>query len=419
MKHLPIIVLFFFILMCSVGCMREPELHLYEPQDLQLKIPAPKIELTILWDYKWDINVDVNATYQYIYDWEAEWIYGWDEHDDSIFGEMGYTDPTVFNVRRYFSGDVCFGPHISTYPTVTIYGKTYEEKFDWGFWDLLVWNEPQVQVEGQAIRFDETDPENIIAYTSASRYRSRFHAPIYNYAFNAPEPLVTVYDQGFEINRNLDGFDYDAERDIWVREIPLELQPVTYIYLVQIILRHNNGRISSKDGECSLSGMARTTCLQTKRAGNEAISVYYKFNRKNNILYTPNPLEPEKTELVDVIGGRLMTFGICGLLPSEIDDTINKMDSIQIRELSGNSKKLNGLIKDPNKHYIDFNVTFNNGMDSTIIIDVTDPVRLHYKGGVITHVIDMDTVKIPKHPNGSGFNAVVADPDSVKYELEM
>ena len=416
MKYLPIIVVSFFVLLIS--CMREPELHLYEPQTVEIKTPAPKIELKVLWDYKWDVNVNVNAHYQYRYDWEAEWVYGWDDEDRENWGELGYTDPTVFNVRRYFSGDVAFGKHIGIYPTVTIYGNTYEDKFEWGFWDLLVWNEPQVTVEGQAIRFDESDPEHITAETSTSMYRSRYYAPRYTYAFNAPEPLVTVYDQGFEVNRDLRGFTYDAERDIYVREIPLELLPVTYIYLVQVVLIHNNGRIKELNGEASLSGMARTTCLQTRRAGDDAISVYYKIRKKHNVPYVP--IGKTETEMVDVIGGRLMSFGMCGVLPYEIDETINNMDDNEIRELSGNSKKLNGLIKDPNKHYIDFNVTFNNGKDSTIVKEVTDQVRMHYKGGVITVELDMDTVPIPKRAGGSGFQAVVKDFEEVPaYEIDF
>jgi hypothetical protein len=124
--------------------------------------------------------------------------------------------------------------------------------------------------------------------------------------------------------------------------------------------------------------------------------------------------------MVDVIGGRLMSFGMCGVLPYEIDETINNMDDNEIRELSGNSKKLNGLIKDPNKHYIDFNVTFNNGKDSTIVKEVTDQMRMHYKGGVITVELDMDTVPIPKRAGGSGFQAVVKDFEEVPaYEIDF
>jgi hypothetical protein len=58
-------------------------------------------------------------------------------------------------------------------------------------------------------------------------------------------------------------------------------------------------------------------------------------------------------------------------------------------------------------------------MDSTMVFDVTDQVRKHYKGGVITVELDVDTVPIPTRPGGSGFNAVVVDPDSVTYEFGL
>jgi hypothetical protein len=32
-------------------------------------------------------------------------MYGWDEADQSLFGEIGYHEPTCFEVRRYFTGD--------------------------------------------------------------------------------------------------------------------------------------------------------------------------------------------------------------------------------------------------------------------------------------------------------------------------
>jgi hypothetical protein len=65
-------------------------------------------------------------------------------------------------------------------------------------------------------------------------------------------------------------------------------------------------------------------------------------------------------------------------------------------------------------------VTFNNGKDSTIVKEVTDQVRMHYKGGVITVELDMDTVPIPKRAGGSGFQAVVKDFEEVPpYEIDF
>ena len=52
-----------FVLMSTVGCMREPELHLYEPQTVEINIPLVRISLKVFWDYKWDVDVNVEYSY--------------------------------------------------------------------------------------------------------------------------------------------------------------------------------------------------------------------------------------------------------------------------------------------------------------------------------------------------------------------
>lgn len=75
---------------------------------------------------------------------------------------------------------------------------------------------------------------------------------------------------------------------------------------------------------------------------------------------------------------------------------------------------------DGQRHYMDVNMQFNNGIDSTFVFDVTDQVRKRYKGGVLTVELDADTIKIPRRKGGSGFDAVVKDfEDGGTHEFEM
>jgi hypothetical protein len=172
----------------------------------------------------------------------------------------------------------------------------------------------------------------------------------------------------------------------------MELNPITYIYLTQVILHHNNGRIAAIDGSANLSGMARTTNLNTGTAGNDAIAVSYGVRLKNDC--------QKGSETVDIVGGRLMTFGICGLRANGV----TRADEVS----------------DPHRHYMDMTMQFNNGMDSTFVFDVTRQVRQRYKGGVITVELDLDTVPIPTRRGGSGFDAVVLDyEDGGTHEFEM
>ena len=161
----------------------------------------------------------------------------------------------------------------------------------------------------------------------------------------------------------------------------MQLEPITYIYLPQVILHHNNGRINNVPGNANLSGLARSTDLNTGVAGTDAIAVSFYMRLKEN--------RKKDGETVDIVGGRLMTFGICGQNGNRVSRAEDSHDS--------------------EHHYLDVQMQFYNGMDSTFVFDVTDQVRKRYKGGVITVELDMDTVPVPKRSGGSGFNAVVKD----------
>ena len=247
----------------------------------------------------------------------------------------------------------------------------------------------------QSLNFDEKSSydEDILAYTNTTMYSSRYYAPRYQNSFYEPEQLFSACEKGVEINKNLDGFEYDEENDIWIRKLNMYLEPLTYIYLPQIILHNNRGRINGVQGIANLSGMARFTRLNSGIAGTDAIAVNFNVRLKNDKDFKAG-------EKVDIAGGRIMTFGICGLNANRVSHVDNKLDS--------------------ERHYLDLNMTFNNGMDSTFVFDVTDQVRKRYKGGVITIELDMDTVPIPRRKGGSGFNAVVKDyEEGGTWEIEM
>ena len=371
------------VVLLTISCKREPELYLYDAADADFKLPIIDLQLDVYWDYTLIYGID--------YDWKAEWYYGWDDIDRQLFGELGYEMPSVFNIRRYYTNSQPYAPHDQV-SSDKINGTTFHGRYQWGFWDILVWNDISTIDGVQSLIFDEqTSLDYVTAYTNQTMRSTRYSAPLFTRSFWAPEPLFAAYDQAIEINPNLDGFEYDAVRGVYVKKLNMELRPLTYIYLTQVILHHNNGRITASEGTSNLSGMARSVTLNNGQAGNDAITVYYETLLKKNC-----DMEGEN---VDIIGGRLLTFGICGLRPN----AIRRADEI----------------KDANRHYMDVTVQFNNGMDSTIVFDVTNQVRKHYKGGVITVELDVDTVPIPQRSGGSGFDAVVEDFEEKTYEFDM
>ena len=387
----------FFIFILS-SCYREPYLHLYRGADTDFDIPIVDLELEAVWDYEIGYNIT--------YDWKAEWSYGWDLSDIEIFGEIGYTEPKVFNLRRYYTQDIPLAPHTQVLSSV-LYEPHFQGSFEWGYWDLLIWNEVYTLDGVQSLHFDETTSlDSVTAYTNPSMHTSRYNAPRHTNSFYAPEALFSGYDRGIEIDKDLEGFTYDEERGIYIKKLNMVLEPVTYIYLMQVILHNNKGRVTAVDGNSNLSGMARTTSLNTGIAGDDPITIYFNNRLKKDVPLVPyNPDDPyapvdPSVERADIVGGRLLTFGLCNQAANRIKN---------VSELT-----------DKYKHYMVVTMQFNNGMDSTFVFDVTKLVREHYKGGVITVELDMDTVPIPKRSGGSGFNAVVKDvEDGGTWEFEM
>ena len=366
-----------------VCCIREPELHLFDGGDIEIELPLVELELDAYWDYE--------MSYGITYDWRAEWYYGWDAIDQELFGSLGYTEPSVFHLRRYFTGSTPLANHTSVVAN-TITGNSFYGKYSWGFWDILVWNDVNTIDGVQSLNFDEqTSLDYVLAYTNQTMVASRYEAPKYTRAFYEPEPLFSAYHQGIEIDRNLTGFEYDSVRNVYVKKLDMLLEPITYIYLTQVILHHNRGKIVGIDGSGMLSGFARSTVVNTGISGEDIITVYFNTRFKKNCDMDGEP--------VDIAGGRLLTFGISG-------QNANRIKHIED-------------VKDKANHYLDITMQFNNGMDSTFVFDVSDQVRKHWKGGVITVELDMDTVSVPSRSGGSAFDAVVKDFEEETHEFPL
>jgi len=377
-----IVLAVFSLLVC---CIREPELHLFDGGEIDITLPVVEINLDTYWDY------DVETTYKVDHNWRDEWYYGWDSEDEHLFGAIGYTEPHTFLLRRYFTGNEPYTGH-STVQAHTINGNYFRTNFNWGFWDILVWNDIITPDGVQSLNFDEqTSLDYVTAFTNQTMTPTRYNAPQYTHSFYQPEELFSAYEQGIDINRELRGFDYDPDKNIYIKRVDMTLEPVTYIYLTQVILHNNRNRVTGTDGQGNLSGFGRTTVLNSGIAGPDVITVFY------NNRFKPNCMKGE--EYVDIIGGRLLTFGIVG----------QNVNRIQRRE----------DVRDSIPHYLDVSMLFNNGMDSTFVFDVSEQVRSHWRGGVITVELDMDTVRIPTRRGGSAFDAIVKDFEEETHEFEM
>lgn len=367
------------------SCERQPPLHLHDESDsIIVEFPIIDLDLKTYWDYEF--------LYGIVYDWKSEWYYGWDEEDERIFGPIGYTEPDVFNVRRYFTAETPYAPHTNV-KAHQVKGNSLRTSYEWGFWDILVWNDIMTPDGIQSLVIDENESlDYVTARTNETMKTAAYDAPIRKRSYYQPEELFSAYEQGIDINKDMRGFEYDPERNVWVRTLNMTLMPVTYIYLTQVILHHNNGKITGVDGSANLSGMAWKANINNGVTYPDPVTVNYNVRFKNHC--------DMKGEDVDIAGGRLLTFGLCNFNARTVQSEADIMDD--------------------HLHYMDLTMQFNNGRDSTFVFDVTKQVRKRFKGGVLTVELDMDTIPVPRRNGGSAFDAVVKDfEDGGTHEFEM
>ncbi len=382
------------------SCDREPPLLLVD-RETNLEFETNKIILDI--DLLWD--------YELYYDWRSQWYYGWDEQDEALFGSWEIQDPTAFNVRRYYTQMDPDARHTSVLADYVV-GHRIQSKYKLGYYDILIWNDVETLDGVQSLHYDEeTTLEYVTAYTNqaSSQTTVPHHAPVYTdpyragYAFYQPEFLFAGdYDNLYVSD---DPADYDSlivETNTWYKFVPINLTPVTYIYLTQVILHHNDNKITGVDGSGNITGMARSVNLKSHVSSSQDISVNYPMRLKRHLAY-PDTVQ-HVDEDVDIIGGRAFTFGLTGVNPYEVT---RASTSYQIIEQS----------TVPN--YLELNMIFYNGRDSTFVFDVTDQVKERYKGGVITIHLDVDQVPVPGSSGGSMFDAEVEDFEEETHEFEM
>lgn len=392
LRQLTIFVILSLLFGAWAGCDPIPPLHLRNEQNVDFEFPVVQIDLDVMWHY--------DLTYEYgydsVYDWRKEWKYGWDGQDSAIFGPIGYTKPEDFNIRRYYLGFDSLANH-SQVMRDYIHGFSFVSKYQYGYYDFLVWNDPKTIDGAQSLVFDEESSlDSVTVSTNATSYASRYQAPSKLYSYNQPDELYSAQSRGIYISQNYEDYDYyDEETHTYYKYVDMTLYPLTYIYLTQVIIHHNWGKVVGTDGKSNFSNFAYSSCLNSGIAGSDAITVHYNNRLKQNI-------ELDDGEAVDIIGGRLMTFGLCGINPFRYSNPLQMPESVQKQ-----------------RHYMDVNLLFGNGYDSTLVFDVTDQVLHRFRGGVITIELNMDTIHSPSRAGGSGFDAVVEDWVEETHEFDV
>ncbi len=392
MKRLHLLICSLLVLCVSMhlkSCI-EPPLHL-PGQEILTEVPAVETQLNVVWD----INVD----------WKANWHYGWDATDSTIWGSIGYEKPSSYQVRRYYTGNLPDAPHTDV-DAFSISGTSFRRYFSFGYYDMLLWSDIDSKDGTQVLVINES-LEKVEATTTVTRGMSRGFIKLVNAAAmedttglvglkNQPEIFFAAYPEDIYISRNLKDYIYDPVENIYIKKIETQLRPLVYIYLVQIVLRNNDGRVKGISGNAALSSMASGTNVNTGHTNNQPAIVYFntRVKQKKNV----------NGEICDIIGAKLTTFGLCDMEP------YTRAGS----QYSGTRSELH--------NYMFFDLLFSNDGVKTYSVDVTDQCQAQCHGGVITVYIDCGQLEPPPGPEkgtGSLFVPTVEDYDEVYWEIEL
>jgi len=220
-----LILAFFNLIILSVTSCIEPPLHL-PGQNLLTEMPAVETQLNVVWN--------VNA------DWTTDWHYGWDAVDNATWGDIGYSRPTSYQVRRYYKAYEPNAPH-SEVDAFSIRGTSFRRYFNFGYYDILFYSDIDSKDGTQVLVVNES-PDLVTATTTGTRGLSRRASKLTNGKEvsdtssviglkNQPEIFYAAYPENIYISSNLDDYIYDPVENIYIKKIETELRPLVYIYL--------------------------------------------------------------------------------------------------------------------------------------------------------------------------------------------
>ena len=352
MKHITTYLLLFLATFSITSCI-EPPLHL---PGQEMKIILPQVDTDI--DVAWDVHTDVQVKYHF----------GWDETDAALWDSLEYPMPKLIEVRRYYTGENPDGAIVGK-DGFTIDTPSFRKYFQFGYYNLLFWSDVDFKGESPNVQIDESNPNNVIAYTNGSKGfngRSENDDAIIG-LYDQPEMMYGAYPKDVHISENLNDYEYDAENNVYIKHIEAILKPLVYMYLVQIVLHNNESIVQDVDGNAAITSLARGTIVNTGHTLDDACMVYMPTRMKKGI-----KIDGEE---VDIVGGRLNTFGLCDM---------ERYDSNKGTTYQGGRSDLH--------NYIYFDLTLADGTVKTYRRDITDQMKKQAYGGIIT--IDIDCMQL-------------------------
>ncbi|MCR4824063.1 MAG: DUF5119 domain-containing protein [Bacteroidales bacterium] len=347
------------LLLLVCGCRIDPPLHLRKPVEAKIELVA---EVNV--DIMWQLN------------WEARWEFAWSQE---VLGPLGYTLPASMRLHIFTQDQT---GELVSHTTHNFMGNNIQMGIFVGKHNLLFYNN-----DSEALLFKQDgDFDDIYCYTRNISSGLKSSSPVYTLQQKAleatkaddpeeepvslpPDGLFTLYDPDQVITDNPEDYVYENGR--YILKIEGMLDPGTFIYLIQVKLLNNEGRVVGSNGGAAITGMAGGVDLMTRQTFTSTVSV---------------PMDVYMDQGKDMLGARVMTFGIPGC---------NPYDEASVAAAPQQT------------HNFVLNVTYINGGYRNIRVDITDQIRALPLGGVINLELDVNDFPPEGGSEGGGFQALI------------
>ena len=300
-----------FILTAIVSCDEK------EPDNLITGEPVDQIELNVSFN---TASLDGLWTEG----WETRLQYDWDE-SDSTYGALGYSEPE--NIKgTIFNTDYKTGDRINHFFKVFALKDSTHSLQSAVKYDMLFYN-----FGTDSIFFNQS--EDYKTYTAQSNNLGR------------TDELQGAFLTGVEFA------PYQKS------ELEVNLEPYTYIYLLQIIIKNNqDNRITGADA-LTLTGLAKCTNLFTRTTFTDTTTITIQDIKPLQNHREVSLEDGTTVQQAGILAARILTWG-----------------------LPANSAANNNLT---------ITLTLQNGQTQTLTRDITTQLRQNPKGGVITVILDV------------------------------
>lgn len=363
-KLLTVLALF-LCFFSSCADMHDPLLHMAGKVEIR-----PEVEQNVKIDMLWQT------------DWQSKWQVDW---DTSLKGELGYTKPETFHYNYYSaeSGKLVGQRDVASEST----------RLNLGYGDYKLFTYTK---DYENLRVNTSDDYHIVTATTIPDNYSELPDSLTKKltVYEMPDEIFSMYAD-VTISDKLEDYVYVPEENIYLLRINAELEPRVFIYLLQVELLNNKGRIKSS-GIFTVSGLAKSVDLMTGQTGTESVahqfsSVYQELDKQDSggqasSKQASSPTRALSSEADALIGGRFTTFG----RPTDSDEA--------------------------NMCYLA--VKYKSGARVCIPFDITDQIKGLPKGGVINLQIDLDQVKVDTG-GGGGWNINVGGWDESQTEQDI